>query len=686
MTYNIPPSTTTAGSAVSAPQAVINCHAQQPLQIDDDMLDMHIQHASKEVWDVDSLRPMQQNILHSLLHPQLPNHILAIHKTGGGKTHIIRTAGVYGAGIILIFIPLLTLSADVLKKFTTASTDFGDVRVFHLDELHEVNHDKYKQLLQRIGNIHNITEEKDSTLFVFLSPQFFINNKDACDVMIRAAECKTLRLVCMDEFHVHCQHGSSFRSDCRALRDIFFGPVFQPSKNYGVRFLGTSATVPNDYIDILSDLTTIPFPPESIKRGTFNDFKQDEITMEQVVCTPSDFVKLGISTAAKFMATTDGSRKMCIFCNSKAKAAHFVKELERKLNEQDITGDTILITGDLHKFEKFWRIQFFCSANDEHIEGVKFRVLISTNAANVGIDNHAVDFGIRFQFPRDLCTYLQERARGSRIPHAPSRFIVYLDINSFQYIMKQILSSGSDDEVELTDEQLSAMGYGSSITPLRNSGERRRAQQCKTNNKYALTKRMKKNLRERQHRELLEVCSFFCLNAGCQHRRSQYYLSTGRLDGFTMSGMIPCNAKCPICSGKWQKQFLPVYKESVVSFLSSSLGRESFPMVVDMTTSVSDVLWGQRDHSWIEKIFDRSFSGIKRSNVDSLFLSLTAAGIIQIEKTSAGVVRWNICYSDDSSAVYLMDNVWTCINMHQPDRTRMLDTRRNRVTANANTN
>jgi len=180
---------------------------------------------------------------------------------------------------------------------------------------------------------------------------------------------------------------------------------------------------------------------------------------------------------------------------------------------------------------------------------------------------------------------------------------------------------------------------------------------------------------------LLEVCSFFCLNAGCQHRRSQYYLSTGRLDGFTMSGMIPCNAKCPICSGKWQKQFLPVYKESVVSFLSSSLGRESFPMVVDMTTSVSDVLWGQRNHSWIEKIFDRSFSGIKRSNVDALFLSLTAAGIIQIEKTSAGVVRWNICYSDDSSAVYLMDNVWTCINMHQPDRTRMLDTRRNRATA-----
>ena len=70
---------------------------------------------------------------------------------------------------------------------------------------------------------------------------------------------------------------------------------------------------------------------------------------------------------------------------------------------------------------------------------------------------------------------------------------MYLDINSFQYIMKQILSSGSDDELELIDEQLLAKGYRSSITPLRNSGKGRCAQQRKTNNKYVLMKRMKES-------------------------------------------------------------------------------------------------------------------------------------------------------------------------------------------------
>ena len=92
-----------------------------------------------------------------------------------------------------------------------------------------------------------------------------------------AAEHRTLRVICIDECHVHCQHGSSFRDDIRALRDVFFAKVFQPSTNYDIRFLATTATMPQDYIPILTSLTTISFPPNSIKRGTFDEFEQTEI-------------------------------------------------------------------------------------------------------------------------------------------------------------------------------------------------------------------------------------------------------------------------------------------------------------------------------------------------------------------------------------------------------------------------
>ena len=41
-------------------------------------------------------------------------------------------------GIVLIVIPLLTLSADVMSKFTCADQRFGAVTVQHIDELSDV--------------------------------------------------------------------------------------------------------------------------------------------------------------------------------------------------------------------------------------------------------------------------------------------------------------------------------------------------------------------------------------------------------------------------------------------------------------------------------------------------------------------------------------------------------------------
>jgi hypothetical protein len=62
-----------------------------------------------------------------------------IQQTGAGKTHILRTLGVIEQGIILIFIPLLTLSANVMSKFTCTNQNFGAIAVQHLDELFDAN-------------------------------------------------------------------------------------------------------------------------------------------------------------------------------------------------------------------------------------------------------------------------------------------------------------------------------------------------------------------------------------------------------------------------------------------------------------------------------------------------------------------------------------------------------------------
>jgi hypothetical protein len=115
---------------------------------DDDCLKACIIAPSKSVWGVGDMFPAQLDAVYRLLHPMRPNHLTVIQQTGAGKTHILRTLGVIKQGIILIFIPLLMLPADVMSKFTCANHCFGTIIIQHLGELCDANKSAYKDLLE----------------------------------------------------------------------------------------------------------------------------------------------------------------------------------------------------------------------------------------------------------------------------------------------------------------------------------------------------------------------------------------------------------------------------------------------------------------------------------------------------------------------------------------------------------
>ena len=75
------------------------------------------------------MRPAQLlEACYQLLHPHRLDCLVVVHRTGGGGTHILRTLGVIERGVTFIFIPLLTLSADVMRKFENADNDVGQRR------------------------------------------------------------------------------------------------------------------------------------------------------------------------------------------------------------------------------------------------------------------------------------------------------------------------------------------------------------------------------------------------------------------------------------------------------------------------------------------------------------------------------------------------------------------------------
>jgi hypothetical protein len=119
--------------------AVVTKQALALSHVDDARLKDCIVTASASVWGIQMMRPTQLEACYRLLHPHRPNSLVVVHRTGGGKMHILRTLGVIERGIILIFIPLLTLLANVMHKFEDTNMTWGNVGVYHLDELYDSN-------------------------------------------------------------------------------------------------------------------------------------------------------------------------------------------------------------------------------------------------------------------------------------------------------------------------------------------------------------------------------------------------------------------------------------------------------------------------------------------------------------------------------------------------------------------
>ena len=275
-----------------------------------DQLSLLFRDCSRNVWDTRDLRPMQQKIIRLMIEPSEPNAVLAVYRTGLGKSHVIRMLGALDRGICMVFIPLLTLSADVMSKFESACEDFGSVQAYHLDEIADSDRTVHDEIISSSMAMKPSTK---STIFIFLSPQHLCKHQSACNVFLACGAKGTLRTVAMDEAHLHVAHGLSFREECRQLKDIFFKPLFHPrdKDQYTPRLLCMTATMPSPYVSGLEWLTTRSFRhPHAIQRGDVNSFLQTNIHITTHVVGAGDFVKTGLSKVATHLDESDLTSKV----------------------------------------------------------------------------------------------------------------------------------------------------------------------------------------------------------------------------------------------------------------------------------------------------------------------------------------------------------------------------------------
>lgn len=113
------------------------------IEFDDSRLRTETTAFSHDLWDVPQFRPHQLKAVATLLNPRTANQAIHVDGIGAGKSYAMCVLGSLLGGSILIFIPLLVLSADVMEKFKSDNALYGEITVSHLDELFDVNRDQY---------------------------------------------------------------------------------------------------------------------------------------------------------------------------------------------------------------------------------------------------------------------------------------------------------------------------------------------------------------------------------------------------------------------------------------------------------------------------------------------------------------------------------------------------------------
>ncbi|MET0635778.1 MAG: RecQ family ATP-dependent DNA helicase [Chitinophagaceae bacterium] len=338
------------------------------------MRDLH--QILKDNWGYDEYRPMQEDIIRSVLEG---NDTLAILPTGGGKSICYQVPGLAMEGTCLVISPLIALMKDQVeglrKRNITALSIYSG--------------------MNRKELINTLTVATESNCkFLFVSPE-----RLETSLFKEYLPGMHINLIAVDEAHCISQWGYDFRPPylrIAALRSELPGvPVLA---------LTASATpeVQDDIMDrldeVVTDFSTIreARPVKVKRRNTWKEFRQ---SFERPNLSYSVFqVDSRINKILEILTKVPGTA--IVYCKSRRRT----QELSELMTMKGLSCDFYhagLSQEQRNKKQEDW------------IAG-RTRVIVCTNAFGMGIDKPDVRVVIHADVPDCLENYYQEAGRGGR--------------------------------------------------------------------------------------------------------------------------------------------------------------------------------------------------------------------------------------------------------------------------------
>ena len=326
----------------------------------------------KDYWGYDSFRPLQEEIIHSVLDNK---DTLALMPTGGGKSLCYQVPALAKDGMCLVISPLIALMKDQVenlrKKNITAFAIYSG--------------------MTRKDVINTLKVAANSNCrFLYVSPE-----RLETSLFKEYLPGMDIKLVAVDEAHCISQWGYDFRPPylrIAALREELPGvPVLA---------LTASATpeVQKDICDKLASPLTSPLTPPH-KWGGGHGWSIFRQSFERRNLSYSVFhVDSRINKLIEILKNVPGSG--IVYCKSRKRT----KEISELLQLHNISSD----------FYHAGLIQEERNSKQEAWIQDKTRVIVCTNAFGMGIDKPDVRVVVHIDLPDSLENYYQEAGRAGR--------------------------------------------------------------------------------------------------------------------------------------------------------------------------------------------------------------------------------------------------------------------------------
>ncbi|WP_214070248.1 RecQ family ATP-dependent DNA helicase [Mucilaginibacter sp. dw_454] len=367
---------------------------------------MTIQEILKTYWNHDTFRPMQEDIIQSVL---LGYDTLALLPTGGGKSVCFQVPALAKDGICIVVSPLIALMKDQVENLTekgilaiaiTAGMSKREVDVA-LDAC-----------------VYNDVK------FLYLSPERLLS-----ELVQERIKYMRVNLFAVDEAHCISQWGYDFRPAYLHIADL---RKLHPD----VPVLALTATATAEVkIDIQEKLL---FKNAKVFQKSFERKNISYVVQHE----ENKFRKL--LDVAKGVKGTG-----IVYVRSRRECA----EIAKLYNDNNIKADYYhagLTPDERSKKQESWK-------------GNATRIMVATNAFGMGIDKPGVRFVIHKDPPESLEAYYQEAGRGGRDEQKAYAVLLYNNADHARQEKIFELSFPSVDEIKLVYHQLSnyySVAYG----------------------------------------------------------------------------------------------------------------------------------------------------------------------------------------------------------------------------------